>query len=234
MADIKGIRPIYLITTFSESLKRRLLKLGADPTVLTTEGQTPLMIAYRTRQSNLIGLLVDFYTEHGGFAFVDRADFKGRSALHYAFRSGRHESVKILLSAGAKPNLKDKERLTPLHACAEFFREDGHWTNPETATKDYGEEDAGYILLSNTTRRSTGERNSDPVGVHEPIRLLVAYGADISLLNTINRIASNHYARVGLLSNQLDTAIEANSEAMVDELLSIEKLNTSTQSTASS
>ena len=138
VADMKGIRPIHLTTTFSERLTIRLLKLGADPTVITIEGQSPLMIACRTRQSNLVSLLVDHHTKHGQCAFVDCIDFKGRSALHYASRSGRHETVKILLAAGANPNLKDKEGLTPLHACAEFSREDKYWNDPELESRATG------------------------------------------------------------------------------------------------
>ena len=93
VADTKGIRPIHLTAIFSESLTVHLLKLGAAPTVMTIEGQSPLMIACRTRQSNLVGLLIDHHTEHGQCALIDCIDLKERSALHYASRSGRHETV---------------------------------------------------------------------------------------------------------------------------------------------
>ena len=55
---MKEIRPLHLTATFSESLTIRLLKLGADPTVMTIEGQSPLMIACRARQSNLVACLL--------------------------------------------------------------------------------------------------------------------------------------------------------------------------------
>ena len=233
VADMKGIRPLLLTATFSESLTIRLLKLGADPTAMTIEGQSPLMIACRARQSNLVGLLVDHHIEHGQCAFVDCIDFKGRSALHYASRSGRHETVKILLAAGVKPNLKDKVGLTPLHKCAEFSWEDRNWTDPDTGKKGHGGTDAAYVLLSDKSRPSKFGENSDPVGIRESIRLLVAYGADVSFLNTMEESSTNPFRR-NRSSNPLETAITAKCEAMVDELLSTEKRNPTLKSTNSS
>ena len=233
VADMKGIRPLHLTASFNESLTMRLLKLGADPTVTTIEGQSPLMIACRTRRSNLVGLLVDHYIEHGQCALIDCVDFKGRSALHYASRSGRHETVKILLAAGANPNLKDKSGVTPLLACAEFSVEDENWTDPEKSN-GWSERKAAYVLLGDKSRPSAS-KHSDPVGIRESLQLLVAYGADVSFLdNNKDSPPSDFQWDWNRSGDPLETAIIANCEAMVDELLSMGKRNSTSESTASS
>lgn len=44
--------------------------------------------------------------------------YQGYSALHYAILSGRVAIVKLLLSKGANPNLRDHMQMTPLMLCA--------------------------------------------------------------------------------------------------------------------
>lgn len=196
--DNNGARPIHLTSSMSESLTLRLLGLGANPSVLTSKGQSPLMMACASRASNIVGLLVDLYNERGESAYIHCTDHTGRSALHFACRSGRPESVKILLAAGANPNLKDDRGLTPLHACAEVPVEEACWKSP------YGE----------------SEIDEDPVGVRESIRWLIEYGADTSFLEagTASPIGD---AVPGSALDPLNMAIQTNCEAMVEELISL-------------
>lgn len=59
---------------------------------------------------------------------VNQPDEFGRTPLHDACTSGRPESVRLLLKAGADPTVIDNNKRTPLHACAEFADEQRIWT----------------------------------------------------------------------------------------------------------
>lgn len=54
---------------------------------------------------------VQFYVDNG--VDVNAQDGSGATPLHYAVRGRNLEAVKILLAAGADPNIKDREDLTP-------------------------------------------------------------------------------------------------------------------------
>ena len=118
--DHRDIRPIHLGAILGERRMRWLLFKGAEPFVVTRDGQSALHIAARARQSNVLGLLVDLCLLHNRLDFINDEDQRGRTALHYACLSGRIESVRILLDSGANPNLVDSRNLSPLDACAEF------------------------------------------------------------------------------------------------------------------
>lgn len=78
--------------------------------------------------------------------------------MHLACRSGRVESVKLLLQAGASVNTRDKDEETPLHACADFNKRRIVW--PEGKETHKVVEDDGRVQIT------------------EIISLLVAHGAD--------------------------------------------------------
>ncbi|KAE8454120.1 hypothetical protein EG329_005044 [Mollisiaceae sp. DMI_Dod_QoI] len=118
--DNDGIRPIHLAATTSEFLVARLILHGADATAVTNDDMTLLHIAARARQSNVIGLLFEHFSKVGRSDILHLRDSIGRTALHYACRSGHPESVALLLKAGASPNVVDNKNRAPLHACAEF------------------------------------------------------------------------------------------------------------------
>jgi len=94
--DHEGVRPIHLAAIISERRVRYLLEHNADPFVLNLARQSPLHMAARAGQSNVVGFLVDLYTERKRSELIDEADQEGRSALHYACRVGRLESVEIV------------------------------------------------------------------------------------------------------------------------------------------
>lgn len=93
---------------------------------------------------------------------VNEADKDGRTPLHIACRSGRLESVILLLEAGADVTLRDKKRETPLHACA-YFKRQFQW--PDISRPD----DSRWhkVFDDNETLRVT-----------EIIHLLLANGAN--------------------------------------------------------
>jgi ankyrin repeat protein len=76
-----------------------------------------LYFAAKAAQSNVVGFICKLYGDNSWP--VDQKGKKGRTALHYAARSGISESVYSLLRTGSKPNIKDRKGLTPLHLAAE-------------------------------------------------------------------------------------------------------------------
>ncbi|KAK3177239.1 hypothetical protein OEA41_008568 [Lepraria neglecta] len=165
VADSKEIRPIHLAATLSERRVRRMLNEGADSKALTIEGQSAV--------------------SEGQSKMIDRLDEEGRTALHYACRSGRIESVKILLDIDADPNATDHKGRTPLDACAEFPEEDYRWRLEPTEGTRTRFMDEAYVTLGDQHRPKEKDYSHDmsehdTVRMGQIIRLLLAHGADIS------------------------------------------------------
>lgn len=237
-ADFKGVSPLHLAATICEGNVRWLLGKGADVEALTLEGQSALHVASRARQSNIVGLLADLYLSKGLPSFVDRRDDLGRTPLFYASRSGRVESVSILLCAGASPNISDCKGMTPLDACAEFAEEDWHWRmeRPDRRPKRFM--DATFVTLDDASRPkevnhsqpSSGmspvhgiSSEDDTVGIRQIIRLLLRHGAAFS--NKANEYGNALTGRRMAFKNEhLEIARASGCEILVDELLqNIEK-----------
>lgn len=119
--DKDGIAPLHLAVTVSEYYTKKLLDAGADPTIETFEGLTPLHLAARSRQGNIVGMLLDALhrldpdqppsspmtqgawlkrTSNSATTGVN-AEAKGTTPLYYACLSGRPEIVSMLFDAGA-------------------------------------------------------------------------------------------------------------------------------------
>ncbi|KAI7774252.1 hypothetical protein LA080_009029 [Diaporthe eres] len=119
--DKDGIAPLHLAVTVSEYLTKKLLDAGADPTIETFEGLTPLHLAARSRKGNIVGMLLDALhrldsdqtpsslmtqgawlkrTSNSAIAGVN-TEANGTTPLYYACLSGRPEIVSMLFTAGA-------------------------------------------------------------------------------------------------------------------------------------
>ncbi|KAJ0383542.1 hypothetical protein COL922a_010288 [Colletotrichum nupharicola] len=100
-ADEDGITPLHIAVTASEYHTKKLLDAGANPNVATNEDLTPLHLAVRSRQSNIVGLLLDSLYQLAGLEDarrgvwladdrplpipgVNHEDKKGQTPLHYA------------------------------------------------------------------------------------------------------------------------------------------------------
>ncbi len=164
MRDNEGRLPIHVAAASSEYYAGWLIGRGAEVSVQTYKKQNLLHLASAAKQSNVIGLVLEAYGDAERRAAVNAQDDEGRTPLHYACQSGRPESVRLLLDAGADPNLRDRSHCTPLHLCADFRR------NPDRS-------------------RFRSERyvssDDDTLRVKDIVHLLCRHGADITSYNPI-------------------------------------------------
>lgn len=131
--------PIYrLVRTAGDDVITLLLSKGADPTIVTTKGQTVLMgVPSKKRAEQLVAKGVDVkakdedgWTALHEAAMNDNVDLvawllakgadpnamytQGGTPLHLAAHRGHKNAVAVLLNNGAKVNAKDNEGKTPL------------------------------------------------------------------------------------------------------------------------
>lgn len=209
--DNRGAAPIHYAASFSEFHVGRLLRAGADPALKTHEGLTPVHIAARGRQSNVIGILLSEYKKRGVLKnLIDADDSSGQTALHYACRSGRPESVRYLLTAGANHSARDDMGRTPLHALAEFPKENALWNFKRVGiSKDF---DAAGITIRDLNRPCSDQtleaRNSDSVRTRDVLQMLEKAGADLKAT----------YVADGVAHTPMDVAVQTACAEMVNEL----------------
>ncbi|KAI5457076.1 ankyrin repeat-containing domain protein [Mariannaea sp. PMI_226] len=222
-ADRDGNTPLHLAATVGEIYVKKLLDAGANPLVFTHEGLTPLHLASRCRESNVVGLLLDRLRQSqeessatkasSSFAESDigpstesanvpkvvsgvNAQIYGRdpiTPLYYASRSGRPETVALLLEAGA-----DVKPVRVFEACAEFEEEHALWKNVHKSEDRRGNGYALALKLEDLSRPGieVSKYNSNQLNVHETTRIeeileiLVKNGADTSELEDYSALIS--------------------------------------------
>ncbi|KAJ4854858.1 ankyrin repeats (many copies) domain-containing protein [Trichoderma breve] len=200
--DDDGIAPLHLaVSTCGEVYAKKLIEAGANPLVSTHEGLTPLHLAARGRDSNNVGLLLDALRKRQqGLPDIDitqsgqansstlskmndrravmgvnakvTTDSDAYTPLYYACRSGRPETVSLLLEAGADAKLKGI-----FEGCLEFEEECERWKHPRPQ-QDGGEYQYKAALKLRDPYRHIAR-------LEEIVDMLVEHGADISLL--VNR-----------------------------------------------
>ncbi|CAH0055072.1 unnamed protein product [Clonostachys solani] len=120
--DGSGATSLHNAAGVSEFTVAKLLQAGADPTALNLEGLSPLHIACRDGQPNVVGLLLATYKERGELRQMINLHYtlgEGRTGLHLAAQAGIPESVSYLLHNGADISSLDKNGFTALHALVE-------------------------------------------------------------------------------------------------------------------
>lgn len=120
--------------SFSKSTKalEKLLQNGASVSAINNKGETPLHYAAQTGALDILCILLeharqlywDFEEEFDDY--LSTQDDSGKTALHYALEfcvNHTHAlAVEMLLKYGAKPNLDDYEKTTPLHIAAKGLK----------------------------------------------------------------------------------------------------------------
>ncbi|KAK1502160.1 hypothetical protein CTAM01_05598 [Colletotrichum tamarilloi] len=209
--DRDGIAPLHLAVTVSEDLTKKLLDAGADPTIETYEGLTPLHLAARCRQGNIVGMLLDALHNRGSDKPLDSPMWRGawlRAAsaspipgvnatangytngcdctpLYFAALSGRPEIVSMLLAAGA--NVKGVS-LRP--AITGFEDELELWRRKLPHVKENGA--CGGLTKEDATRPYSSDGRSgrdkldpleDTARLEEIIEMVLEHGADLTQQN---------------------------------------------------
>lgn len=194
-ADEDGITPLHFAVTASEYHTKKLLDAGANPSVATNEDLTPLHLVVGSRQSNIVGLLLDSLYQLAGFEDarrgawladdcplpipgVNHEDKKGQTPLHYACTSGRPEVVAMLLKAGANVKASGLRE-----ACDLFEAEHTLWDAPHRRAPEPGNGDATGLKLSDLSRPQYIGNNhllKDTARLDEIIDMLLDRGADLS------------------------------------------------------
>ncbi|TFB00283.1 Putative ankyrin repeat protein [Trichoderma ghanense] len=222
VADIDGITPLHIAVTCGRMYAKKLIDAGANPLATTHEGLTPLHLAARCRDSNNVGLLLhamrqrqeamaitgsttqtkDCHVSHStaGSHVVLGVNAKAVhenntiTPLYYACRSGRPETVSLLLDAGADVRIGNL-----FEACLEFEEECALWKPSPPPQDDEYDHDSGTPLRLADTYRHAGYdpsgsatpdiTSSDTARLEEIIDMLVQHGADTALLagNTAKR-----------------------------------------------
>ncbi|KAF4904338.1 Ankyrin-3 [Colletotrichum fructicola] len=194
-ADEDGITPLHFAVTASEYHTKKLLDAGANPNVATNEDLTPLHLAVRSRQSNIVGLLLGSLYQLAGFEDarrgawvaddcplpipgVNHEDKKGQTPLHYACTSGRPEVVAMLLKAGANVKASGLRE-----ACDLFEAEHALWDAPHRRAPEPGNGDATGFKISDLSRpQYTGNSYllKDTARLGEIIDMLLDRNADLA------------------------------------------------------
>lgn len=95
-----------------------LLQHDANPDVPTVRGETPLHLAARANQTDIVRILL----RNG--ASVDAQAREDQTPLHVACRLGNSDIVMLLLQHGASVNATTKDSYTPLHIAAKEGQEE--------------------------------------------------------------------------------------------------------------
>lgn len=156
-----------------------LLDHGADVNLLDVSYKTPLHFSSMYSTPHIAQMLISAGVE------IDRQDEAGLTALHCAVSKGCEEQVRLLVDRGANILLKTKVRETALYR---LFREPIDW--------NYG---ICKLLLEKGANCNDDNWEESPFlnalrnGSLKFIKLMLSYGADISIMSPQGLIAS-HFA----------------------------------------
>ena len=96
-----------------------ILFSGANVNIANAKGDTPLILAAKLQNSELVKQISSSQTVD-----VDKQNSLGKSALHYAAGSNNTEIVILLLDHKASVLVEDKEGYTPVHTACKYGREE--------------------------------------------------------------------------------------------------------------
>ena len=107
------LRAIAADKTDDGACVRILLKAGADPRVMAQDSDTPLGLSTILKQKNLVKIFLDY-----GVDVNDPVNATGLTSLIRSVANKNEELTKLLLAAGADPNITDLYGISPLMTAA--------------------------------------------------------------------------------------------------------------------
>ncbi|KAK5653030.1 hypothetical protein OQA88_9316 [Cercophora sp. LCS_1] len=161
--DRDGVTALHFAATHCEFTVRTLLHAGASPSKATLEGLTPLHLAARSRQPNIVAMLLEWmksrYTKSDFLEAVNSSShgWEAYTPLHFACASGCSASVQYLLEAGAVDNPRDGytfRNISVWHLAAQFEEEEANWPQGRYSTSSWSDSpSAESVRLEGTHRR---------------------------------------------------------------------------------
>jgi ankyrin repeat protein len=197
LADTQGVTPLHISSTFSPFMVQRLLERGAEATIATNEGLNAFHLAARSRQSNIIGILLTWLQSQGDrnalLSAVNHKDIQGRAPLYYACASGRVHSVQLLIDAGASVD-SNSYMGSAWNGCADSEEEQRitDWDNRYNQLCD--KPAAGGVLIFDKLRPRRrlipGEQHLDTIRfpaepIDEVVNVLIKHG-DVSTVKNLD------------------------------------------------
>ena len=218
IANRTGAKPLYLAAVNGDAtIIARLLAAGDDANaVLTTEGETVLMLTSYTGNPKAVQLLLERGAE------VNAQQFRGQTALMWAAAEGHAEVVKLLLASGADPALSSTASTKPER------RPPGGMTALLFASRQGRLEAARALLDAGADVNQTGADNTSSLliaivnGHYDLASLLIERAADPNVADTNGRTPL--YAAIDLRNVQWSQAPapelpQATHFAMIERLL---------------
>ncbi|XP_012870275.1 PREDICTED: E3 ubiquitin-protein ligase MIB1 [Dipodomys ordii] len=159
---------------------KTLLDFGCHPSLQDSEGDTPLHDAISKKRDDILAVLLE------AGADVTITNNNGFNALHHAALRGNPRSLLLfyrglLVRAGAKLDIQDKDGDTPLH---EALR---HHTLSQLRQlqdmQDVGKVDAAWEPSKNTLIMGLGTQGAEKKSAASIACFLAANGADLSIRN---------------------------------------------------
>ncbi|XP_076830157.1 nuclear factor NF-kappa-B p100 subunit isoform X2 [Brachyhypopomus gauderio] len=111
-----GQTPLHLaVITRQPKMVEVLLRVGADPALLDTDGRTAVHLAAHAGDETTLRVLLDLLRERHAH-LVNTADFSGMYPVHLAVRTGGERCLRMLVEAGGKVDMPEqKSGCAPLH-----------------------------------------------------------------------------------------------------------------------
>lgn len=90
---------------------KRMIAMDADPTARGVNNATPLMLAVKHADDNLVSILLSYPAVREG---LDSKDDHGWTAVHYAADNKDPRSTRRLLTAGGDPSIRSNQGMTAI------------------------------------------------------------------------------------------------------------------------